>query len=476
MTLRKTKIVSTLGPVSDSEEMIIKLIKAGVNVFRLNTSHGKPEEHIPVIERIKRIREEMKIPIGILLDLEGPKIRTGRFCRDSIELLTDQDFILTTEDIIGDENSVSISYKKLPRDVRPRDTILVYDGLIALKVIDIDGNNIKTKVLNGGTLSHRKGINVPGVDIGLPALTDKDKEYIKIGIKYGVDFFAQSFVRKPEDIDLCREEIIKNDGNTPIIAKIETKQALDHLRSIVFKSDGIMVARGDLGVEIPTEDVPLAQKKMIKLANEMSKPVITATQMLESMIENPRPTRAEASDIANAIIDGTDAIMLSAETTIGKYPVQSVNVMNVVALRTEENLDELRISDFFHDRINSDFIQSEEDAIAHACCEMSEQLGINVIITSTVSGNTAKRVSRFRPNALLIGTTPSQKTYFALTLVYGVFPILISATSSTDEMIEESVKRILDSRFVKKDEKVLITAGIPWGKEGTTNMIKIHRC
>jgi len=474
--LRKTKIVSTLGPVSNSEEMIRKLISAGVNVFRLNTSHGVPEDHIPVIERIKKIRKELGISIGILLDLEGPKIRTGKFCQDNVELKTGQEFILTSEEITGDEKRVSINYPLLPKEVKPRDTILVYDGLIALKVIETDGTNIKTRVMNGGTLSHRKGINVPGVDISLPALTEKDKKYIKIGVEYEVDFFAQSFVRKPEDIDFCRTEMTKYNGKIPIIAKIETKQALSYLRSIIFKADGIMVARGDLGVEIPTEDVPVFQKRMIKLSNEMSKPVITATQMLESMIENPRPTRAEASDIANAIIDGTDAIMLSAETTIGKYPVESVKVMNDIALNIEANIDDLKVTNLFGEKINSNFVQSEEDAIAHACCEMSEQLGIKVIITSTVSGNTAKRVSRFRPNALLIGTTPSDETYLRLSLVYGVYPVLISLTNSTDEMIEKSVNKIIDSGMVKRGENVLITAGIPWGKEGTTNMIKIHRC
>src|SRR6056297_929506 len=325
--MRRTKIVATLGPASKEETMLRELIKAGVNVFRLNTSHETPEQHLKIIARIKKLREELQMPLGILLDLEGPKIRTGKFKESEVELKEGQEFLLMSDEILGDNKKCSISYKNLSKDVRQGDLILLYDGLIGLKVIEREEDMIKTRVLNSGTISNNKGINVPGVNIGLPPLTEKDKEYIRLGAKEKVDYFAQSFVRTPDDLDVCREIQTKCKVRIPIIAKIETKQAMQHLKSIIYKADGIMVARGDLGVEIPTEDVPVAQKLIINMSNEQSKPVITATQMLESMVENPRPTRAEATDIANAILDGTDAVMLSGETTIGKYPIKAVKVM-----------------------------------------------------------------------------------------------------------------------------------------------------
>jgi len=474
--MRRTKIVATLGPASRSEDMLYKLIKSGVNVFRLNTSHEKPEDHLKVIKRIKKIRKKLELPIAILLDLEGPKIRTGMFVEDQVFLKKGQQFTLTVENIKGDSERVSISYKDLPKDIRKGDLIMVYDGLIALKVIDRTDTEIKTRVLNNGEISHKKGINVPGVDIGLPPITEKDKQYIKLAVEEELDFIAQSFVRKPEDIDVCRDEQKKYNGNIPIIAKIETKQAMQHLRSIIYRADGIMVARGDLGVEIPTEEVPVAQKHIINMSNEQSKPVITATQMLESMVDNPRPTRAEATDIANAILDGTDAVMLSGETTVGKYPLEAVQVMNRISQKAEENLKE-----YIYQKKNiggnyDEFISSDEEAIAKSCKDICNLLDIDVIVTSTVTGFTAKKVSSFRPDANLIGITPKLETYYRLTLVSGVTPVLISKTKDTDEMIEKGVEKILKLNLAKKGEKVLITAGIPWGRSGTTNMLKIHTC
>ncbi len=474
--MRRTKIVATLGPASREEDMLRNLIKAGVNVFRLNTSHETPEMHMEIVKRIKNIRKELQIPLAILLDLEGPKIRTGKFEVDQVLLEEGQKFILTSEDLIGNNEICSISYKGLPKDVRRGDLILLYDGLIGLKVIERDDTSIVTTVMNSGYISHHKGVNVPGVDIGLPPLTEKDKNYIKLAVKEGVDYIAQSFVRNPEDLDICRDEQRKYKGRIPIIAKIETKQAMQHLRSIIYKADGIMVARGDLGVEIPTEDVPVAQKLIIKMTNEQKKPVITATQMLESMVENPRPTRAEATDIANAIIDGTDAVMLSGETTIGKHPVEAVQVMDRIAEKTEEDLYDLIYNKNTEDRLNEAFINTDEGAIAKSCKEICRLLGINIIVTSTVTGHTARVVSSFKPDANLIGVTPSIETYYNLALVGGVMPVLIPETKNTDEMIEKGVERLLELELVKRREKILITAGIPWGKAGTTNMIKIHSC
>lgn len=474
--MRRTKIVATLGPVSREEDMLRVLIKAGVNVFRLNTSHETPEDHLKVIGRLKKLREELQLPLGILLDLEGPKIRTGKFKESEVELIEGQEFTLLSKEILGDNQKCSISYSNLSKDVRQGDLILLYDGLIALKVIEREEGRIKTRVLNSGMISNNKGINVPGVNIGLPPLTDKDKEYLKLGAREKVDFFAQSFVRTPDDIDVCREIQRKYKSRIPIIAKIETKQAMQHLRSIIYKADGVMVARGDLGVEIPTEEVPVAQKLIIKMANEQSKPVITATQMLESMVENPRPTRAEATDIANAIIDGTDAVMLSGETTIGKYPVKAVKVMNRIAQKTEEDLYDLIYNKGTEEYLKDEYITSDEGAIAKSCKAICRQLGINIIVTSTVTGMTARIVSSFKPDANLIGITPSIETYYNLSLVGGVTPALIPETENTDEMIDKGVSKLLEIGLVRKREKILITAGIPWGKAGTTNMIKIHTC
>lgn len=334
--MRKTKIVCTVGPATENPDMLKKLIEAGMNVVRLNTSHDDLEHHRRRIRTVKKIREELAVPITILLDLAGPKIRTGDFSSDTVVLKKGDLFTLTTEDIVGDDKRVSVSYKKLPSEVNSGDFILVNDGKIKLKVVETNETEIKTTVVNGGEITHRRGINVPGIDLGIEALTLKDKEFIKLGIEEGVDYFALSFVRKPEDVIEAKKIISSFGGSIPIISKIETVQALKRIESIAEVSDGLMVARGDLGVEIPVEEVPIAQKKIIRAGNKNRIPVITATQMLESMIENPVPTRAETTDISNAIIDGTDAVMLSAETSVGKYPIEAVSVMHKTALSTEK--------------------------------------------------------------------------------------------------------------------------------------------
>jgi len=474
--MRKTKIVSTLGPVSSSEVMIERLIDAGVNVFRLNTSHGNLADHMQTIRLIKQIRERRRAPIGILVDLEGPKIRIGQFQSGSIQLSKGQVFTLTAQEITGDERIASVSYKNLPKEVKTGDSLMIADGLIELKVQSTDGTQITTIVENGGPLSGRKGVNVPGVDIGLEAITEKDKTYIRMAVEEQVDFLAQSFVRKPEDIDVCRNEVRHWGGSVPIIAKIETKQALGYLNSILYKSDGVMVARGDLGVEIPAQEVPLVQKKLIAIANAQSKTVITATQMLESMIENPRPTRAEASDIANAILDGTDAIMLSAETTVGKYPVEAVQMMANIAKVIEKNWESFQLRPFENPLIQEIFLDNPEEAIAHATCGIARQLAIEVIVTSTVSGRTARMISKYKPPSILLGITPEIATYYRLALVWGVWPVIVERTQNTDEMVAIAEKKAVECGFAKKGDRLLLTAGIPWGHSGSTNMLKIHTC
>jgi len=473
--MKKTKIVCTIGPASESEETIKNLIGAGMNVARLNTSHGDPQEHAQKIKRIKKIRKELKVPLGILLDLAGPKIRTGYLEKDEIELKEGSILILTTEDIKGNESKISINYKGLPADVKKGDRILLADGLIELEVIETDGEKeIKTIVKNGGTITHRRGVNVPGVDLkGVRSVTERDEMYIKFGVENGVDMFALSFVRKADDVLYAKELIKKYGGNQPIISKIETKQALDNLDEILEVSDGVMVARGDLGVEIPLEEVPLAQKRIIGMANRMAKPVITATQMLESMVHNPRPTRAEVTDVANAILDGTDAIMLSEETAMGKYPVEAVKYMSKIAEETEVLLEEYKNMAIDWLRTFS-FAVDTSDAISHAAWHLSDDLQVPAIITFTSSGSTAKRVSRFRPRALILAPTPKDTTYYTLSVVWGVTPLRIEQAKSTDEMIELTIEKAMEEGYVRHGDTVVITAGVPIGVPGTTNLIKVH--
>ncbi len=470
--MRRTKIVCTIGNATEKESVIESLVQAGMNVARLNTSHGKPEMHIQLIRRLKKIRERMCQPLAILLDLEGPKIRTGQFCADEIQLEEGREFVLTSEEILGNDRCASISYRNLPREVKSGDVILINDGLVGLKVLETSETQIRTRVMNSGMVSHRKGINVPGVDIGLPPITGKDIEYLKIAVEEEIDLIAQSFVRKPEDIEETRDHLRRMDSSIPIISKIETSQAMAYLQSIIYKSDGVMVARGDLGVEIPTEDVPIAQKRIIKMCNAQSKPVITATQMLESMIVNPRPTRAEATDIANAILDGTDAIMLSGETTIGKYPLEAVGVMHRIAQRIETVQADLGSKAWKE----LPLMENSGEAIAKACVQISEQVNVGVIVASTSSGSTARRISKYRPKAQIIATTPNEQTFQRLALVWGVIPVLIQKTMDTDEMIELSVEKTVERGIVRKGDQIIITAGIPWGIPGTTNMLKIHQC
>ncbi|SHI18489.1 pyruvate kinase [Sporanaerobacter acetigenes] len=470
--MKKTKIICTIGPTSEDEKILRQLISSGLNVTRLNFSHGDYKEHKKRIDTIKKVRTEMDLPIGIILDTKGPEIRTGKF-KDSDVILEDgQIFTLTTRDIIGDSTIVGVSYKNLPKDLKVGDRVLIDDGLIALEVKEIaNDTDIECIVKNGGSLSDHKGINVPGVKINLPAVTQKDVNDILFGIENGIDFIAASFIRKAEDVLEIRRILEENNGDyIQIISKIENQEGVENLDEILNVSDAIMVARGDLGVEIQTEEIPIIQKQIIKKCNEAGKPVIIATQMLDSMIRNPRPTRAEATDVANAIFDGADAIMLSGETAAGKYPVEAVKTMYNIAIKAEEALDYKQILQM---KSKSNGI-STTNAISKATCTTAQDLGVSAIITATSSGYTANAVSKFRPKSPIIAATTSPYVMRRLSIVWGVYPVLSAKSTSTDEVIELSIHSALEKGYIKQGDLIVITAGIPVGVSGTTNLIKVH--
>ncbi|QQY79091.1 pyruvate kinase [Keratinibaculum paraultunense] len=470
--MKKTKIVCTIGPASESEEVLKELFLNGLNVARLNFSHGNYEEHKKRIDIIKNIREELDLPIGIMLDTKGPEIRIGTFNVEEIELNDGDIFTLTTDDIIGDKTKVHVSYEGLPKDVKIGDRILIDDGLIELVVEEIIGNkDIQCKVLNGGTLKDHKGINVPNVSINLPPITEKDINDIKFGIENDVDFIAASFIRKASDVLEIRRILEENNGaHIDIISKIENREGVDNIDEIIEASDGIMVARGDLGVEILTEEIPLIQKEIIRKCNIVGKPVITATQMLDSMIRNPRPTRAEVTDVANAILDGSDAIMLSGETAAGKYPIEAVKTMYNIATKTEESSEYMEMLKMRH--IDKDV--STTNAISKATCTIAKDLQASAIITATSSGYTSKAVSKFRPKVPIIAATTTKRVMRKLSLVWGVYPVESLKSEITDEVIERSINGALEKGYVKEGDLIVITAGIPVGVPGTTNLIKVH--
>ena len=468
---KKTKIVCTIGPASESIDTLKELIKSGLNVCRLNFSHGNYEEHGKRIDNIKAARNEMKLPIAILLDTKGPEIRTGKFSSPEVNLVEGQNFIITMEDVLGDETKCTVSYKELVNDVKPGNQILIDDGLVGLAVKEIKGQEILCIVQNAGTIKDNKGVNVPNVKINLPAITPKDKKDIEFGIEQGIDFIAASFVRKASDVLAIREILEENNAtNIQIISKIENQEGVDNIDEILEVSDGLMVARGDLGVEIPTEDIPIVQKELIKKCNILGKPVITATQMLDSMIRNPRPTRAEVTDVANAIFDGTDAIMLSGETAAGKYPLESVKTMASIAIRAEQTLDyeELLKTKVKLRQLNI------TNAISHATCTTAIDLKASAIITATASGYTARMVSSYRPSAPIIAATNSEMVMRQMGLVWGVYPILAEKGLSTDDVFEKSVQSALDMDYISSGDLVVITAGVPVGIAGTTNLINVH--
>lgn len=471
--MRNTKIVSTIGPASESVDKLEQLIEAGMNVARLNFSHGNFQEHGERIINIRKAQQKTGKTVAILLDTKGPEIRTGSFKGGEAELEENRFVTITTDEVEGTAERFSVTYGGLIQDVHEGSKILLDDGLIELEVSEIDKANkeLKTKVINGGVISNKKGVNIPNVSVNLPGITDKDTRDILFGIEQDVDFIAASFVRRPSDVFEIQELLEKHDAtHIKIIPKIENREGVDNIDKILEVSDGIMVARGDLGVEIPAEDVPLVQKKLIKKCNLAGKPVITATQMLDSMQRNPRPTRAEASDVANAIFDGTDAIMLSGETAAGDYPVESVQTMSNIALKTETALDHNAILKFRPEDIDMTITDSISQSVTHTAMN----LGVSAIIAPTESGHTARMISKYRPSAPIIAVTFHDRINRQLALVFGVHPIRGRKTDSTDEMLDISIESGLKTGLIEHGNRVIITAGVPVGESGTTNLMKVH--
>ncbi|WP_449598846.1 pyruvate kinase [Niallia sp. Marseille-Q9988] len=471
--MRKTKIVCTIGPASESVEKLTQLMEAGMNVARLNFSHGDFEEHGA---RIKNIREAAEITgnnIAILLDTKGPEIRTNNMKDGAIELVAGNDIIVSMTEVEGTTEKFSVTYEGLIDDVDPGSKILLDDGLIGLEVTKIDksAGELHTKILNSGTLKNKKGVNVPGVAVKLPGMTEKDANDIRFGIEQGIDFIAASFVRRASDVLEIKQLLEDNNAShIHIIPKIENQEGVDNIDEILEVSDGLMVARGDLGVEIPAEEVPLVQKLLIKKCNTLGKPVITATQMLDSMQRNPRPTRAEASDVANAIFDGTDAIMLSGETAAGSYPVEAVQTMNNIASRAEEALNYKEILS----KRSKDSEHSITDSIGQSVAHTALNLEVKAVITPTGSGHTARMISKYRPEAPIVAVTYDASIQRQLALVWGVYPRLSQKSESTDEMLDVAVQEGVNSSIVTHGDLVVITAGLPVGEAGTTNIMKIH--
>lgn len=465
--MRKTKIVCTIGPASEEREMLRSLIRAGLNVARLNFSHGTHEEHLVRIRLIREVAAEEGKYVAIMLDTKGPEIRIGTFAEGPISLTPGDTFILTTESVPGTRERVSVTYKGLPNDVVPGDRLLLDDGLLEIKVEGTSETEVFCRVVVGGPLSNRKGLNVPGKRVNLPAISAQDEADLRFGIAQGVDFIAASFMRTAADVLAIRKFLERNGASIPIIAKLENKEGVDNLDAILKVADGLMVARGDMGVEFPAEEVPIIQKQMIQKCNAAGKPVITATQMLDSMIRNPRPTRAEASDVANAVYDGTDAIMLSGETASGKYPLESVQTMARIAERTEQAI----AYDTYVGRKHGSTVT---DAISHATVQAAAELGAAAIITSTQSGWTARMVAKYRPKAPIIAVTTEETTARRLNLLWGVYPVMGETITTTDEMMQEAVLRSLGAGFIRNGDLVVITAGVPVGVPGTTNLLKVH--
>jgi pyruvate kinase len=470
--MRKTKIVCTIGPASESIEKLTQLMEAGMNVARLNFSHGSHEEHAARITNIREAAKQTGKTIAILLDTKGPEIRTHDFENGQAELKTGQEVIISMEQVLGTAEKFSVSYTGLYDDVDTGSRILIDDGLIELEVIGKANGEIRTKVLNSGLVKNKKGVNVPNVSIKLPGITEKDVQDILFGVEQGVDFIAASFVRKASDILEIRELLAeKGAKHIQIIPKIENQEGIDNIDAILEVSNGLMVARGDLGVEIPPEEVPLVQKSLINKCNLQGKPVITATQMLDSMQRNPRPTRAEASDVANAIFDGTDAIMLSGETAAGQYPVESVKMMATIATRVERSLV---YQDIFRKRIE-EVRPSIADAICQSVAHTALSLDVVAIVAPTESGHTAKMISKYRPKSPIIAVSADDRVCRKLALVWGVQAYLAQdPVYSTDEMLEGAIQASKDTGIVKSGDTVVIAAGVPIGETGTTNLMKVH--
>jgi pyruvate kinase len=468
--MRKTKIICTIGPASEKPEVIDKMIEAGMNVARLNFSHGTYEEHKIRIDNLRQAAKRSGKSLAIMLDTKGPEIRTGPLKDGKVLLKSGQRFVLTIRKVEGDHNEVFISYPNLPQEVKKGSTILLSDGLISLQVEETTDTDIICKVINGNELGERKGINVPGVRINMPFLSQKDIDDINFGVDNQIDYIAASFATTADDILDIKRLLEKRQADIEIIAKIESQSGVENLDDMIKIADGVMVARGDLGVEIPAEDVPLVQKNIVEKCHPAGKMVIIATQMLDSMMMNPRPTRAEVSDVANAIFDGADAIMLSGETAAGKYPVEVVETMARIAKRAEEALP-------YEEILRKKRTQGSltvTDAISYATCATAMSLQAAAIITATRSGYTAKMVAKYRPLSTIIASTPNHRIFDKLSLVWGVYPVLIPETPGTDELFDESIKSAVNSGYIKNGDLVVLTAGVPTGFSGATNLLKVH--
>lgn len=468
--IRKTKIVCTMGPNLFEKHLIAPLMKAGMNVARFNFSHGTYETHQHYYDEVCRIRDELGLPVATMLDTKGPEIRVRSFKNGRVTLQNGQLFTLTTDEVEGDEERVSITYKELPQDIAVGSSILIDDGLIGMQVERIDGADIVCRVLNGGVVSNNKGVNIPNAHLSMPFISEKDHQDILFAIQNGYDFIAASFTRCADDIMQIRHILQENNCHTiNIIAKIENMEGVENIDEILRVVDGVMVARGDLGVEVPLEDVPSLQKKLIQRGIAAGKPVITATQMLDSMIKNPRPTRAEATDVANAIYDGTSAIMLSGESAVGAYPVEAVETMVRIALRAEADMDYIR-------RFSRDTSASTDvtNAISHATVTSAHDLNASAIITVTKSGSTARILSRYRPACVIVGCTTEKHVWRQLALSWGTVPLMIAEESNTDDLFEHAVDAAVQNGLVHDGELVVLTAGVPLGISGTTNLMKVH--
>ncbi len=466
---RKTKIVCTLGPASNSEQKIRNLIDAGADVFRLNFSHGTHEEHARHIEIIRHLEEVTRKRFAIVQDLQGPKIRVGQI-KGTMTLTNGDVVTLTTDEVIGTNGTIPVTYPGIVKDVKVGDRILMDDGLLELKAKSLSGKNIKCEVVNGGPLTSHKGINLPGVNVSIPSLTEKDLDDLRFGLKSGVDFIALSFVRHASDVSELRKILEGLNGGQGIIAKIEKPEAVDEIDSIIEASDAIMVARGDLGVEVPIEEVPILQKSIILKCNEYGKPVITATQMLDSMIREPRPTRAEATDVANAVFDGTDAVMLSGETSAGNFPVEAVKTMVSIVKMAESNLGlvERKLN---YKTVRDDFT----DAIAEAACSLAGFVDASFIVPITNTGTTARALSKYRPQVPIYALTESVDVVRKLLLIWGVFPIEVGSLSDTDAMLTQVSSILKSSALVSPGDTYVLTAGTPLLARGTTNTLRIER-
>ena len=469
--MRKTKIICTLGPATEDDGVLRQLMTEGMNVARFNFSHGDHAQHARNLERVRSLREELGLPIAALLDTKGPEIWVGDFKEGKVQLADGQKFTLTTREIVGDQNEVSITYKNLIHDIEVGTRILIDDGLISMRVESMTDTDIVCVVENGGPVSNHKGVNVPNVALSMPYVSEKDRADIIFGIEQGFDFIAASFVRTADDILQIRDILSQHNCNfINIIAKIENMQGVNNIDEIIRVSDGVMIARGDMGVEIPFEDVPSIQKMIIKKVYNAEKIVITATQMLDSMMKNPRPTRAEATDVANAIYDGTSAIMLSGETAAGLYPVEALKTMVRIAERTEADIDLVKRFNSRENLVNPDIT----NAIAHATCTTAMDLNAAAIVTVTKSGKTARMISKYRPSCPIIGCTPYENVWRQLNLSWGVRPLMVEEKDNTDELFEHAIELAEKEGYVKQGEITVITAGVPLGVSGTTNLIKVH--